>query len=86
MYGPFFSELILFDREGQLLNYYPDDGASLNCCQKRTPYYKGLSALALPERSHVFATGDGYLVSFFVLWRMILPSGYGALVGRTPVT
>lgn len=88
VYGPFFSQLILFDRDGNLINYSPDDGPPPVLSIEEQKVITRTFQFGSPERSQGFATAEGqHLMSF------IAPvgdendaEGFGALVGRTDLS
>ena len=84
VYGPFFSQLILYDQDGNLLNYYPSDEPPVLALEETTKLSNTIK-FGSPERSYVFATEKGeHLMSFIVpVENDAQQPPFGALVGRT---
>jgi PAS domain S-box-containing protein len=85
VYGPFFSQLILFDEQGKRLNHYPNDNPAPVPSPEETTLLTRTIQYGSPERSHVFAARpDEYVMSFIVpIENEVREPPYGALVGRT---
>jgi HAMP domain-containing protein len=82
-YGPFFSQLILYDLDRKPTNHYPQDGPTPELSPEEDMLLRRTLSFGSPERSHVFATQDGHLISFIVVVEDENKKPYGALVGRS---
>ncbi len=84
--GPFFSQLILVDQEGGLINHYPEASSLPEFSPEEHGMLQRTLNFGSPEKSHVFFSQDEYLISFTA--PVIDEDGevQGALVGRTPLS
>jgi PAS domain S-box-containing protein len=84
VYGPFFSQLILFDQKENPINHYPADDPPPVLSLEETMLLTRTLQFGSPERSHVFVTEDGeHLMSFIAPLEDADRKPQGALVGRT---
>lgn len=83
VYGPFFSQLILLDQEGSLIDYYPQDSSAPQLSTEESRLLQRTLGFGSPERSHVFAAESGHLISFIAALGDENPAAFGALVGRS---
>lgn len=86
LYGPFFSQLMLFDLEGEPINHYPVGTSVPTLWPEEAVLLQRTLNFASPERSHVFPTQDGHLISFIAPIEDENGQLQGALVGRTDLS
>jgi PAS domain S-box-containing protein len=83
IYGPFFSQFLVFDAQQNLLNAYPDQGLPVSLLPEEQTLLQRTLGFGSPEHSPVLNMGGQYVISF------IVPIGdnngqlWGALVGRS---
>ncbi len=83
VYGPFFSQLILFDRDGNRATHYPVEGLSPELLPEEEELLQRTLAFGSPERSDVFAAETGqHVMSFVAPVEDENGARYGALLGR----
>jgi PAS domain S-box-containing protein len=86
LFGPFFSQLILVDGAGKVINTYPEDSSLPELSTEEEELLQRTLKFGSPERSHVFAAGDGHMISFIAPVLDNDEQPHGALVGRTQVS
>jgi PAS domain S-box-containing protein len=83
LYGPFFSQLILLNSEGNPVSYYPETDAPPELAPEEVALLDRTLRFGSPERSHVFAINGEHLISFIAPVEDENSQPRGALVGRS---
>ncbi len=87
VYGPFFSQLVLFDQTTNPINAYPTDEPASELDPEEETLLKRTLEFGSPERSHVFVTESGqHVMSFFAPVEDENGQRRGALLGRVLVS
>jgi PAS domain S-box-containing protein len=85
MFGPFFSQLILIDVEGNIADYYPDGESYPQLSPEEKPMLQRTLRFGSPLQGHVFATEGGHMISFSEPVRDQDGQIQGMLLGRSRI-